>query len=616
MLLLAAGLTAPAADLNPGWARARSAAHLSRELGPLPADADSDIIVGDPDPNEVKVITGRYVHSGRIIIVNNGRLILDSADFTLRGDAWVYNHGTLLVRRGRFTIAQTFAYQYSAAAVQGGTIEFDSTAVEYGGFSSGVAVADSARFSVEACTLRQGFCTVSLMGRGRVDYRGSDFQSEYVVFDSCRVGLRTSHTALIWLGFPELSCADLSLPSGDTLVRHWEIHPGSPGVTGISYSVTLDSVTDMMWGTFPMRGCSVTIRDSRLRTTGVMVQGSDSVRLTGVMNNQHYSDYRLGLADRAFRLVNTDLATWNLYPMDSVRFYLESSVFGEMLAMGAARATITNAICDGSGGYIGAEGTSQLLFVSSMVNSQVVSRDRSVIAGALSTIHYGSVRATDGSALVLMFCSSEYDPRPLDTAIVYVANFSIPDGSVPESFVPVIGTADIRPGPYNPLTFGRYRFDYAVADSPVTWHPFGRTRTEPVADDTLELWDTHGLAPGTYLLRITLSNSQGDSLDPSRAVHLVIAGLSSPGTVLPAALPGPTPNPFRGRTVFRAPPASGPVAVSVFDASGRRVRALAGTAAVTWDGRTDAGTPAPAGVYSCRVTIGRYESWHRVTLTR
>lgn len=68
------------------------------------------------------------------------------------------------------------------------------------------------------------------------------------------------------------------------------------------------------------------------------------------------------------------------------------------------------------------------------------------------------------------------------------------------------------------------------------------------------------------------------------------------------------PNPFAGRTSLLLDlPAAGNVSADVFDAAGRRVARLVdgvlppGRHPIEWDGRTDAGSTAPAGVFAVRV---------------
>ena len=114
---------------------------------------------------------------------------------------------------------------------------------------------------------------------------------------------------------------------------------------------------------------------------------------------------------------------------------------------------------------------------------------------------------------------------------------------------------------------------------------------------------------GWYQLIVT----SGPITEPSRYVRVAvgIVGVEPAG---PAAdvefrLDPAAPNPSASATTFRfstARPAS--VEASIYDASGRRVRGLsngvlAGSGALTWDGRAASGDLAPAGIYFLRVHV-------------
>ena len=573
--------------LPPGFARAAAMRHaLSSARSSLslpPAFDDSDIVVGYPDSNETRVISGSYAHAGDIVVVNHGTLVLDHADFALRGNIHVYNSGTLQVRGGRLVIGQQFAYEFGSEVTDSGRIELDSASADFNGASSSIYVGGDAELLVTSSTLRNGFATIVPVARSQVTCQRSDFSSEFVIFDSCRINLANCDTMLLWLHFPQSSIADLALPAPDTTILHWELNDSTPGTSGIGYSLTLDTIASVLWGCFPMPGSDVTFRDSRLRTTGLIIPGGDSITFSGLLNNQHHDDYTLPLADRTYRLVNTDLATWNLYPSDSVHLALNSCVFGELLTAGRARADIQSSICDGSGGYLGSEGTSTLFFLSSLVTTQVVSRDRSIMFGGLSTVLYGPVTSTEASTMLLLFCATDQEPRARDTSLLYLCDYSIPSGAAVDETLAIFGTVDIRPGPLNPVGFGSYRFSWASADSQTAWHPIGTTHTEPVANDTLEVWNTHGLASGTYILKLTLYNSNGDSLEPLRAVYLGLAGVEDRRTPDPSCIKlEAAPNPSRGSVTLRvsARPsslshASSAFSLCLYDAAGRQLRSFA-----------------------------------------
>ena len=91
-----------------------------------------------------------------------------------------------------------------------------------------------------------------------------------------------------------------------------------------------------------------------------------------------------------------------------------------------------------------------------------------------------------------------------------------------------------------------------------------------------------------------------------------LVATSTPSPVRDVArLVGPWPNPFNPRTALRIelPVDAGTVALTVFDARGRRIRALlegarvpAGSFDVVWDGADDRGLPVPSGVYHFRLS--------------
>lgn len=107
----------------------------------------------------------------------------------------------------------------------------------------------------------------------------------------------------------------------------------------------------------------------------------------------------------------------------------------------------------------------------------------------------------------------------------------------------------------------------------------------------------------------------------SHAFTVAVEEPAAPG--LEFALGRAVPNPFHGTTAIRfAVPRESRIELVVYDLSGRRVRTLArgsvaaGEHAAVWNGRDDAGAPAPSGVYFYRLDAGAFSATRRLAFVR
>lgn len=147
----------------------------------------------------------------------------------------------------------------------------------------------------------------------------------------------------------------------------------------------------------------------------------------------------------------------------------------------------------------------------------------------------------------------------------------------------------------------------------------------------LDPWVTHGpgLRAGGVLVGLrgdTGTLNAGTARDQTRGggtytVCTELVGVSGEGPAIEMGMGAPVPNPARGGADLSLS-LSRPswVDVGVFDAAGRRVRTVhagalpAGTTRVHWDARTDAGHPAPGGVYFLRMVAGGAVRTQRMVL--
>jgi hypothetical protein len=143
--------------------------------------------------------------------------------------------------------------------------------------------------------------------------------------------------------------------------------------------------------------------------------------------------------------------------------------------------------------------------------------------------------------------------------------------------------------------------------------------------DTLH-WDTHGFAPGLYLLEVITLNHQGHMCRDLRLCLLIEPTTdtdpATPG--IKTGLHGTYPNPFNPTTtIVYSIGRDGPVTLAIFDVAGRLVKTLmdgkfteAGTHTVTWDGLDDRGKNVSSGVYFCRFFGAEKSSSSKMILLR
>ncbi len=91
--------------------------------------------------------------------------------------------------------------------------------------------------------------------------------------------------------------------------------------------------------------------------------------------------------------------------------------------------------------------------------------------------------------------------------------------SAPEEGAQVSGTVEIK-GTADAPNFGFYKYEMARPGAAL-WLTIGAGR-QPVRDGLLGLWDTTTLPPGEYVLRLVVTDTDGNALPPCmRSVYVV-----------------------------------------------------------------------------------------------
>jgi len=98
--------------------------------------------------------------------------------------------------------------------------------------------------------------------------------------------------------------------------------------------------------------------------------------------------------------------------------------------------------------------------------------------------------------------------------------------------------------------FSWYTLDFGSGDNPSDWQPITDQRNQAVDRALLGVWNTTGLAPGRYRLRLRVVDSFGN---PQESAPLVVT-LTAPATPTPLPTPTSVPTVAPTRTLTPAPP--------------------------------------------------------------
>lgn len=469
-----------------------------------------DLIIGQTDPNEVVTISGPYLLDGNLIIMNNGQLILDSADFKINGRITLLNNGKLTATGGSFTVIQEYIYQYGSLLLNNSEFHFNGVSFSSSGQSWGMSVADSANYILENSEITDGFITTGMSGTGTATINNTLTPGEFLCMGNNDLQFNNCDFILMWLVLPDSSIVDVSLPD-DSLLNGWHFEEGDPGVSGIPYSLSIDSCTNVLWGLISMSGSDGTFRDTEFRASGLFFSDPDSITVSNITNNSTYNDELINVPDRILRMINTQVVTWNFYPASKSKITVQNCIFGELLALDTSNVLIQNSICDGTGGYLGAVGNSFLVVISSLISSQVIAREYGLLISGYSAFNSPEIDADDNAVMAILSTLTLVEPEAHNSAIIFEEQLPPVEGYT-ESEVGIEGTARIIAGPLSTIEFEGYSVRFSEDLQNPVWQQTDGLHFNEVTDDTLALWSTVGMETGQYALLLTLFHSLGDSL--------------------------------------------------------------------------------------------------------
>jgi hypothetical protein len=505
---------------------------LETETDGLLADITAeDLVVGFPNPNEIRVIGNDLDVDGNVLIVNNGTLRVEGARLRVRGNVRVFHAGTLEVLEGSLEFTPEYLYQYGITAANTAALWLRNSVLQCGGYNVGCALADTAALRFDGSSISGGVLTTTLGGWSRIDAAGSSNLGEMLFFDSTRGSFTDCDALLSWLTLPAASTLDASMP-GARVLGSWHFPDSARQQNGFGYRVSYAGCTNLRWGLMLEAGCDATLRDSDFLAVGGLFRGSGATEVSGLVNNAIPRSYTYPAQDRDVQFENCSVQVWNLYALDAFRLGVRNSIIGEVLAMGNSDVLLQNAICDGTGGYAGTQDQATMLFAQSQITAPVIARDQSQLTLLLSSLQTHAPHAA-GNGVVALFHSS-FPGLPTVEAGAAAVIMGIDDRAAApvESDVPLQGSVRFLAGDDLPIHFISFWFDAAREDNPGELLYVARPSIRERIRDTLGTWDTRGHVPGNHIVRLHMRISTDDTISIPAVIPLSAVNAAA---ALPAA---------------------------------------------------------------------------------
>jgi len=470
---------------------------------------EKNIVMGDTlYITDDTLISGNWSFNGTLIAVDTGKIFIQNATVLLLGDMIVFgNDARIDIINSTVNMPQQYFYQRSMIAAGSGIMNIENSTLNFNGLSHNMTIADNGSVIMKDVTTT-GFRTCGLSGTGSISIDGINQAGEFVITGSSNVAIKNAETVLLWHQFPAGSVITHSFPDGDTL-SNYDFNNATPGVSGIHYNIEIDSCTDVMWGLMPEPNTDITISNSIIRTIGLWFTGSDSLNVSGLVNQSTYANQLMNISDRSLTLQACSVRTWSIYTFDTVKVNVQSCIVGEIGTFGFSQLMTNTTMIDGSGGYFFAGDHSVCIGGYTTCSSAVRSQQNGIMLYANSNVLYGALEAQGTSVLIVTQSTIPQDPVYRDNGCAWFVNIEGPYEAYYGQPYSLHGSAWIDKDPASPLMdFGSYQIFYST-DMGITWIAAGPEQNIEKRHEWLGDFNTALLpSEGSYLIKVTLKDNQ------------------------------------------------------------------------------------------------------------
>jgi len=487
--------------------------------------ADDPWVIAEP------VVITEPTELGQVIVVSGGSLTvrdLPPPGLRMSGHLWVVGTGVVSLESSVIQFMSVFHGQYALVAAESARIEVKDcdyrvpNGVQHALFTTGDAemtVEDSDFGDVQLISAQRSHLAARRLN-GSFEVIVQD-DSSMDVADIPRVAGRGR--IWVWVEFPSGSRAEYSPPMPG-YVESWSFPPAT--ATGIRQTATVQRCETLLWPMLVREGSDVTLVDvPEEHWVVVGFRMPNHAIIDGLVNDRFYADEVVELEDRVFRLVNSSVDTWNLYPEGEAHVTVRDSTLGEILSMGSSRVRMERTTIDGTGGFFGSRDRSRIVADNCRFTCTIEATQESVVE-----LHSSSVEPYPGDPSGAFTRFGAYDdgrlladqtpvlttPALAGRGLIAVSYVHEPPASPPVGTAALIGAAaqfSLDPD----VAAGSWRLEASRGDGSVP--VLIGSGDVNVEDDVLGIWSAADPALH-HRLRTTLTDGLGRTL----VGNLVVSG--------------------------------------------------------------------------------------------
>ena len=581
-------------------------------------DRDDFVITGDkstlyigPEPDTF-FVTSDYLQIGDIITLGQGVLLVDDATLTLYGHLNQFGNSKVILKNDAFLyVPQQYNAQYLHQLQDNASFESTGSMVDAKCVYQ-IRQYDNCRYVARQTNFpRWNFRKI--WNESELILEDVNMVGDLTINDSCQITFIRCNTILPWFGVAANDTVNYNFPPWDT-VNQYVFDGNLNGVEGISYSISFDSCTGVMWGLESWQNSYIKVDSSFI---SIAFRIFEDVTITNIEDYKFYLDLTFPFSDRFCQVYKSYLHMWFPYAYDTSVVYIDNCRYAESKTYNESEMYVTNTISDGfpsctspvDNGFLSFLDGICRTFSSSWFNATLLLNNTRFEPRPDYEVRYNI--AHDESYFLAVNCTfiDSLKPYAINAALVMFTAIDSLSGNIVGTTVDVLGSAWIDAGPQNPVTFDCYNLYWSPAGDSV-WTLLEES-TNQVNSDVLAIWNTTGLNIGEYDLRLMIKDSYGDSLTAYKTITLQNSTGTDEENTLPEsnALLQNYPNPFKSTTTIFFNISCKDAKIEIYNIKGQKVKSLIignssldnNKRSVEWDGTNDSGKPVGSGIYFYRL---------------